>query len=125
MLDPAFYERVSRLLDEIIRKRKEKAVEYAEYLKEIEKLIDLLKPGGDSSIPSSLDNPLKIALYNNLGNNEPFAAAVYEKIKAVMHKDWKGHPAKEGKVRNAIYDTISDEETAETTFEIVKAQPEP
>ena len=73
--DPAYYEKMSALLDEIIAARKAKAIEYEEYLKRI---AELAKTGGGRAgrgdAASSSTRPGKRALYNNLGQNEDTGA---------------------------------------------------
>ena len=54
--DPAFYEKMSALLDEIIAARKAKAIEYEEYLKSIAELAKKVEAGHADDTPE----PLKI-----------------------------------------------------------------
>jgi type I restriction enzyme R subunit len=125
LLDPAFYQRISRLLDEIIQKRKQKAIEYAEYLQMIAQLIDQMK-SSNSGTPDSLDTPGKVALYHNLGESETYAIEVHESVKASALYNWRGFKPKENKVRNAILSNLQEEDKdrIEEIFEIVKNQPE-
>jgi predicted metal-dependent hydrolase len=65
--DPAYYEKMSALLDEIIVKRKAKAIEYEEYLQSIAELAKKTETGYADDIPEELkDSPGIRALYNNL-----------------------------------------------------------
>ncbi len=64
--DPAYYEKMSALLDEIIAARKAKAIEYEEYLKRIAELAKKVEAGQAEETPEKLDTPGKRALYNNL-----------------------------------------------------------
>src|SRR5207247_6384008 len=68
--DPAFYEKMSALLDEIIAARKAKAVEYEEYLKRIAELAKKVAAGQAEHTPEQLNTPGRRALYNNLNRNE-------------------------------------------------------
>ncbi len=68
--DPAYYEKMSALLDEIIAARKAKAIEYEEYLKRIAELAKKVEAGQAEETPKTLNTPGKRALYNNLGQNE-------------------------------------------------------
>ena len=125
LLDPAFYERMSKLLDEIIRRRKEKAIEYEEYLRQISELIERLK-GQDSEMPQDLDTPGKVALYHNLGEDGAYALEVHESVKSSAAYMWRGHKGKENKVRNAIRDSLKDEDQSriDDIFEMIKNQQE-
>src|SRR6266853_934699 len=64
--DPAYYEKMSALLDEIIAARKARAIEYEEYLKRIADLARKVEAGHGDETPEKLDTPGKRALYNNL-----------------------------------------------------------
>lgn len=125
LLDPAFYERMSKLLDEIIRRRKEKAIEYEEYLRQISELIERLK-GQDSEMPQDLDTPGKVALYHNLGEDGAYALEVHESVKSSAAYMWRGHKGKENKVRNAIRESLKDEDKSriDDIFEMIKNQQE-
>ena len=68
--DPAYYEKMSALLDEIIAARKAKAIEYEEYLKQIAELAKQVEAGQADDTPEPLKNsPALRALYNNLGKS--------------------------------------------------------
>src|SRR5271163_2381872 len=74
--DPAYYETMSKLLDEIIAARKAKAIEYEEYLKRIAELAKKVNAGHSEETPEKLDSPGKRALYNNLNKNEDLALRI-------------------------------------------------
>ena len=52
--DPAYFEAMSALLDEVIKARKAKAIEYEEYLRQIAERVDA---GQASETPKSLNTP--------------------------------------------------------------------
>jgi type I restriction enzyme R subunit len=64
--DPAFYEKMSALLDEIIANRKRKALDYERYLKEVADLVRRVEAGHADDMPPQLTTPGRRALYNNL-----------------------------------------------------------
>ena len=59
--DPAYYEKMSALLDEIIAARKSKAIEYEAYLKRIAELAKKVEVGFADSTPATLNTPGKRA----------------------------------------------------------------
>jgi len=61
--DPAYFEAMSALLDEVIKARKAKAIEYEEYLRRIAALAKRVDAGQADETPKSLDTPGKRALY--------------------------------------------------------------
>ncbi len=65
--DPAFYAKMSALLDEIIATRKAKAIEYEEYLRRIADLAQRVESGLGDELPEQLKkSPALRALYHNL-----------------------------------------------------------
>lgn len=122
--DPNFYDKISRLLDEIIRARREKALSYEAYLKRIGTLIANLVQGKDDATPPRLDTPGKRALYNNLSGDEELALKVDAAVKAHMPDDWRGVQPKEQTIKQAMYDVLKDKDEVERLFTIIKAQRE-
>jgi type I restriction enzyme, R subunit len=124
LADPAFYDRMSKLLDEIIETRKAKAIEYEEYLKQIAELVDLAEGGQEPDTPDSIKTPGQRALYNNLGQNEELANKIDEAVQTNRPNDWRGVLAKERVVKRALYDVLKDEEEVERIFLIIMQQKE-
>ena len=122
--DPAFYAKMSALLDEIIAARKAKAIEYEEYLKQIAELAKRVEAGLAEETPESLNTPGRRALYNNLEHNEELAIRIDETVKQVSPDDWRGVQAREMVIKKAMYDILQDADEVERIFLIVKAQRE-
>jgi type I restriction enzyme R subunit len=127
--DPAFYGTMSRLLADIIRARKEKAIEYEEYLKQIAELAKKVQQGQGTETPVTLDTPGKRALYNNLNvppantgvaDSAPtyveaedqtlaMALAIDVAVKANRPDAWRGELSRENMVKGAIYAVLMAE----------------
>ncbi|NLY76610.1 MAG: restriction endonuclease subunit R, partial [Tissierellia bacterium] len=122
--DPKYYERMSVLLDELIRKRKEEAIEYERYLQEIAKLAKDSYDHKTSSFvyPREINTNERIALYNNLNQNEKLAIAIDETLKKRRPAGWRDHPAKRRMVASLIREHIEDEELVQTIYKIVEEQ---
>jgi len=101
--DPAYYEKMSELLDEIIEARKPKAIEYEEYLKRIAELATRVEAGQTNEMPEALDTPGKRALFNNLNQNEALALRIDETVKKTRPDDWRGVQPKERVIKAALY----------------------
>ncbi len=102
-VNPKYYERMSQLLDQLIRQRKEEALSYAAYLAKIVELTRQARnPSVGGAYPKTMNTPGKRALYDNLGKNPILALAVDEAVRASRQDDWRGNPFKVKKVRNAI-----------------------
>lgn len=124
LTDPEFFNRMSSLLDEIIAARKAKAIEYEDYLKQIAALACRVADGKNEDTPKTLDSPGKRALFNNLNHNEALALQIDEAIKTSRPDGWRGVPAREQMVKQAIYNVLGDVDEVERIFQLIKAQRE-
>ncbi|RZT23603.1 type I restriction endonuclease subunit R [Fictibacillus sp. BK138] len=123
--NPKYYEKMSRLLDELIKERKEEAKDYEEYLAKIVELTKKVKnPSTSSTYPNSMNSGAKRALYDNLNQNELLALTLDQEIRTTKKDGWRGMKIKEREVFYAIQKHIKDDEVAERIFEIVKNQGE-
>ncbi|MCA9936985.1 MAG: HsdR family type I site-specific deoxyribonuclease, partial [Anaerolineales bacterium] len=124
LTDPAYYDKMSTLLDEIIKARKAKAIEYEEYLKQIAELVKQVEVGQAPDTPEQLDTPGKRALYNNLNKNEELALEIDEVVKLVRPDAWRGIEPRERIIKQALYSIFQDIDEVERIFLIIKAQKE-
>ena len=107
LIDPAFFENMSKLLAAIIKERKANAISYEEYLKQIAELAKHVNEGKSDETPEVLKTPAQRALYNNLGNDEDLAIKVDTVVKTVKRDGWRGNLAKEKEIKAAIYKLLS------------------
>lgn len=123
-VNPKYYEDMSELLDALIQKRKQEAMDYRAYLEEIVKLTRRASsPESQSSYPPSVNTTPRRALYDNLEQNEELAVRVDTAICEVKKADWRGNRFKEREVQFAIKSVLGDDgDLVNTIFEIVKAQ---
>jgi type I restriction enzyme R subunit len=122
--DPAFYDRMSQVLDEIIRFRKQHADAYEEYLRKIAELARQLHQRTADSTPAELDTPGKRALWNNLNGDLDLALQVDRTVRQVRPDGWRGVQAKEQIIKAALYGLLQDAAEVERLFEVLVAQPE-
>jgi type I restriction enzyme R subunit len=122
--DPAYYEKMSKLLDEIIAARKAKAIEYEEYLKRIAELSKKVQVGHSEDTPASLNTPGKRALWNNLGQYESLALKIDGIVRETRHDGWRDVAPRERVIKKALYDVLKDEAEVERIFLVIKAQKE-
>jgi type I restriction enzyme R subunit len=147
--DPAFFEKMSALLDEIIAARKANAIAYEEYLKRIADLAKKVEAGHADDTPEPLKkSPGLRALYNNLTVTEaldsslqraaedegPYTTSgdpaltlainIDEAVKKNRPDDWRGVQAREQVIKHAMYGVLQNTAEVERLFLIVKAQPE-
>jgi type I restriction enzyme R subunit len=124
LTDPAYFAKMSKLLDEIIAARKAKALSYEEYLKKVAELVKKVAAGKSDDTPASLDTPGKRALFNNLSQNEELALKIDGAVRAVRPDDWRGVQAREQVIKKALFDLLNDVAEVERIFKIVEAQGE-
>ncbi|WP_186060449.1 type I restriction endonuclease subunit R [Burkholderia gladioli] len=130
LTDPAYFAKMSALLDELIKKRKEKAIEYEEYLKRMADLAARVQAGKSDDTPLTLDTAGKRALFNNLkvGNNCPpeHALALSLELDAAIRRvrpaDWRGVVPRENVIKHAMWEILKDELEVERLFLIVFEQ---
>ncbi|MBN2685787.1 MAG: HsdR family type I site-specific deoxyribonuclease [Pontiellaceae bacterium] len=146
--DPAFYEKMSVLLDEIIAQRKARAIEYEEYLKRIAELAKTMEAGQDDDTPEELKgSPALRALYNNLipegykamtpaeGEGDQYEAdataralllakQIDETVRRVKPDDFRGHVPKENMIKGELFKILGDQDEVERVFQIIKAHKE-
>lgn len=144
--DPAYFEKMSALLSEIIASRKAKAIDYEEYLRRIADLAKRVQAGQGADTPAQLTTPGRRALYNNLktelsavsaseteqpapGGATPdrfvdLAMRLDAAVKSTRPDGWRGVQPREQVVKKAMYDVLLDVALVERIFLIVKQQGE-
>jgi len=143
LTDPAYFAKMSALLDEIIRLRKERAIEYEDYLARIADVAKQVAAGRSDDTPQQLKTTGQLALYNNLKDHVVTDAAQQPEafyggapkaletallldaaIKARRPDGWRSVVAKEQLVKQAMFDVLKDIQEVNRLFPIVFAQKE-
>ena len=130
-VNPRYYEKMSTLLDELIRQRKQEALAYREYLAKTAALAKQADQPSTGEYPLSINSPARRALYDNLKHvqlpedwvrvqgeaaetpasaAERAATALDDAIRQVKKADWRGNRLKEREVRHAIKSVLRGEE---------------
>jgi type I restriction enzyme R subunit len=124
-INPKYYEKMSELLDALIKERKQEALAYEQYLAKIVALTrKVKKPAEGTDYPKSVDTRARQALYDNLDKNEELAIALDNEIRQTKKDDWRGNAFKQKEVRIAIRKHLKDEKLAGKIFDIVWKQSE-
>jgi type I restriction enzyme R subunit len=122
-VNPAYYARMSELLDTLILERKQQARDYEDYLATIIELArQVNNPETGSAYPPSLNTPARRALYDNLGQNEAQAIAIDQAIQRTRKDGWRGNMLKEREISYAIAEVVEDKARASEILEIAKQQ---
>lgn len=143
LTDPAYFEKMSALLDEIIKLRKERAVEYEEYLQRIADLATRVQASQAHGAPEQLSTPGRLALYNNLKGYlvahkaaEPefpyggkdraldLALRIDETVKRARQDGWRDYEPKSRLIKQALYDLLKDIDEVNRLYPIIFAQKE-
>lgn len=123
-VDPAYYEKMSKLLDALIEQRRKGVVGYKEYLEKIAKLTREAKmPGsGPGGYPANVKTAAQRALFNNLGKEEGLALAVDAAIQNSRMDGWRSNTMKSKRIRKAIKAVLNNDTLAEQILELAKHQ---
>ncbi len=124
LIDPAFYEEMSTLLNAVIKERKDNAISYEEFLKKIADLANKVQTGTTGTTPDAVKTAAQRALYNNLNKNENLALTIHEKIMLVKPDGWRGNEPRENMIKAALYEILKDFDEVERIFTIIKKQGE-
>lgn len=124
LIDPAYFQQMSKLLQEIIHERNSNAISYQKYLSKIADLANRITKRGNDDLPKSLVTKPQKALYNNLNNNEELALKIDEAVLRVKKADWRGDDKKELEIKQAINKELNDEEETNRIFQIIAKQDE-
>ena len=138
--DPAFYDKMSALLKEILDDLKAKRIDYEKFLKRIaEEVIKPVQKGTGADTPTELDTPAKRALYSNLPEPKELAAlrnvdenirlklalAIHDTVRNSRPDNWRGNRAKEYIIKAALLPVLDyDEDEVERIFPVIIAQTE-
>ena len=121
--DPAFYEKMSDVLDDVIADIRALRITYEEFLQKIADLAKQVQAGKGGDTPTALDTPAKRALYNNLGGNLALALAIDAKVKLKAPALFRGNRQKENIVKEALLPLLNNDiDEVLRIFEIIKAQ---
>ncbi len=127
--NPTYYDKMSVLLDELIKLRNSDAQRYQEYLDQIVELaIMVKKPETSGKYPTTINTQAKRALYDNLDKNEELSLALDSSIINSKYDDWEGHPQKQKHLKFQVVKPVLEEfnksDQLESIFEVIKEQQE-
>ncbi|MCP5458289.1 MAG: type I restriction endonuclease subunit R [Gammaproteobacteria bacterium] len=140
LTDPKFYEKMSKLLDDLIKQSRKDTADYEAFLRQAEALAkNLAARQPDADAPAALHGkPEAAVLYRNLDSlpastfrypssdedRADLALRIDSAVREQAPADWKGDQAREAQVLNAIHPLLDrDREATQAMFEIIKQQP--
>jgi len=126
LLNPKYYEKMSVLLDELIKARREGA---AAYEKLLEYYVELIKksetPESNPHYPENIRHRGALrAFYDNFGEDEALAIALDNAVRENIHDDFRHNEVKERRIKRALFDVLNDHSEVERAYAIVVEQGE-
>jgi len=126
--NPAYYDKLSELLNQLLQEQKDGKLQYKELIERLIAKIKDIKGAKKAIYPSAVDTPGKQALYDNLNRDEALTLQLHSTIKNHAKHGWRDPnvPAKMKQLRNAIRRLLADlsDEEFNKIMEIIKIQKE-
>ena len=147
LTDPKFYSEMSKLLDDLIKQKRDDTESYEEFLRKAESLVKQMAKGqSDDGIPHELiGKPEAVVIYNNLPSiladandptevREPSADYGNTRLNLSLEIDhamrekapagWRGDDTREKQVLNALFPLLRKNRNATMAlFELIKNMP--
>lgn len=126
LINPKYYEKMSAILDELIKARREGAIAYEEMLA---KYVNLVKntenPENNPHYPESIRHSGALrALFDNCGEDEALALALDKAVRESKQADFRHNEFKERRIKRALYNVLEDKDEVERVYNIVVEQGE-
>lgn len=108
LINPKYYERMSAILDELIKARREGAIAYEQLL---EHYIELVKnaedPANNPRYPKSIRHSAALrAFFDNCGEDEDLAIAIDKAVRESKQADFRHNEFKERRIKRALLDML-------------------
>ena len=119
--NPRYYSKMSELLNELIKLKKEQNIDYQEYLK---KLVELVKqvqnPEKSGYYPSQINNVRLRGLYDIFDKDENITEQLYERLNREIPNDFMSNVMIQRKVKTIISEYEKDDNKIEEIFNLWK-----
>ena len=126
LINPKYYERMSAILDELIKARREGAIAYEKML---EKYVELVRnaenPENNPRYPESIrySGALR-AFYDNCGEDEALAIALDKAVRESKQADFRHNEFKERRIKRALLKVLNNGDEVERIYNIAVEQGE-
>ena len=126
LINPKYYEKMSTILDELIRLRREGAADYEALLA---KYIDLIKktetPENNPDYPESVRHSCALrAFYDNCGEDETLAITLDKSVRESKEDGFRYNRIKERRIKQALLAILKNHDEVDRVFNIVVKQEE-
>lgn len=126
VINPAYYARMSAILEQLMIDRKKGVIQYSELLDAyVELAKNATKPEENTHYPESIRGHGGLrALYDNCGEDEVYALKLHKAIMKAKQDGFRNNPAKENRIKRALYQIVNDDNEVERIYRIVVEQEE-
>lgn len=124
LIDPAYFEEMSKLLETIIAELKDQKINYEQYLQRMADLANRVVNPQRTGMPKTIQTSAQRALYNNLSQDEAITLACDEAVRYNRLADWRGNEAAERHIKGELYKVLQSIDEVERIFPIIKEQKE-
>lgn len=115
---------MSEILEELILKRKQQALDYKKYLRELVELTKRVKQLDGQNYPEQIKISGQKALYDNLDKDDKLAQTIDETVKYTAKDGWRDNKIKEREVKRAIKRKLPENFSAKDVLDVIKNQDE-
>src|SRR6056297_271900 len=123
--NPKYYEKMSELLEELIRQRKRAAADYAKYLKKLEELAKKVKRlDGQDKYPEKVRTDGQKALYDNLNNDAELSVTIDKTVRYTAKDGWRENKIKQRQVAFEIKKKLPNDVDISVVMDVLKNQNE-
>jgi type I restriction enzyme R subunit len=125
-INPKYFDKMSELLDALVDKLREEAIEYQEYLKEVAELArKVADPNRGGDYPASMNTAGKRAIYDFLSQDEGLAVEIDKAVRLSAQDGWRGNRMKTRMVNRAVKAVIGERDVdVRQLIELVKVNGE-
>jgi type I restriction enzyme R subunit len=126
LVNPKYYEKMSAILDELIKARHEDAISYEKLLEEYVKLVKNAEtPENNTRYPENIRHSGALrAFYDNCGEDEELAFALDRSVRESKQTGFRHNEFKERKIKYALFKVLNDKDKVERVYNIVVEQEE-
>ena len=126
VINPAYYSKMSQILEQLILERKKKVISYKEL---IERYVELAKnvsePQNNAKYPEKVRSSAAMrAFYDNCGEDEELAIKLHNAVLTSKLEGFRNNPVKEKKIKKAIFKILNNPEEVERIYKLIVEQEE-
>lgn len=126
VVNPKYYEKMSKILAQLIEDRKKGVINYKELL---EKYVELARnvryPEKNDKYPETIRNSGAMrAFYDNFGEDENLSIDIHNAVLRTKMDSFRDNPIRERQIKRELYKLLGDQNLVEEVFKIVVMQDE-